>query len=171
MAFYQFDASAIVKRYAHESGSEWVRLTTAAGAGNVIGIADPTRAEITSALSRRTREGVITLQERDELVEALRAHSATQYRVVPAGKSIVDLAMDLTLRRPLRAYDAVQLATAITVNKSLIGQGLPALIFVCADDRLIAGAQAEGLNVLHPAREPAGHDAHPAQTSHTDAPA
>jgi uncharacterized protein len=52
-------------------------------AANIVSIADITRAEVTSAFARRTREGIITLDERDALMQIFQAHCATQYRIVP----------------------------------------------------------------------------------------
>jgi uncharacterized protein len=78
------------------------------------------------------------------------AHCATDYRVVPTEHPIISLAIDLIQQHPLRAYDAVQLATAIFVNRSLAVHGLPPLVFVLADDGLIAAAQAEGLVTENP---------------------
>ena len=150
MPFYQFDASGVVKRYVEEIGSDWVRSIVNPAQNNTISIVDVTRAEVASALARRAREGAITLDERDELLRTFRAHSATQYRLVPMVHPVVDLAINLTQQHPLRAYDAVQLATALIVNRSLITSGLPPLIFVSADNGLIATAQAEGLAVDNP---------------------
>lgn len=152
MAFYQFDASGLVKRYVDEIGSDWVRAIIAPSQTNIISIADVTRAEVASALSRRVREGVISVDERDELMRTFQAHCATEFRVAPTEHSIIDLAVELILRHPLRAYDGIQLATAIIVSQSLIAHNLPSLIFVSADDVLIAAAQAEGAIVHNPNR-------------------
>jgi predicted nucleic acid-binding protein len=73
-----------------------------------------------------------------------------QYRLTRLSDTLVNLATDLTQQYPLRAYDAVQLATAITVNRSLIAHSLPPLTFVSADDGLIRAAQSEGLTVDNP---------------------
>ena len=108
MPFYQCDASGLVKRYVDEVGSDWVRAIVDPAAANIVSIADITRAEVTSALARRAREGIITLDERDELIQTFRAHCATQYRIVPTQPWIIDLAIELLQRHPLRAYDAVQ---------------------------------------------------------------
>ena len=72
MPFYQCDASGLVKRYVDEVGSDWVRAIVDLASANIISIADLTRAEVTSALARRAREGVITLDERDELIQTFR---------------------------------------------------------------------------------------------------
>jgi predicted nucleic acid-binding protein len=69
MPFYQCDASGLVKRYVDEVGSDWVRAIVDPAAAHIVCIADITRAEVTGALARRTREGVITLHERNELIQ------------------------------------------------------------------------------------------------------
>jgi predicted nucleic acid-binding protein len=148
--FYQFDASAAVKRYVTETGSGWVRTITTPGADNVISLADVTRAEVASALARRAREGSITVDESLELIRAFETHCLTDYRVVPTEHLIVGMAVELILQHPLRAYDAIQLATAVRINGLLISQGLPSPILVSADDRLLAAAQAEGLATDNP---------------------
>ena len=117
MPFYQCDASGLVKRYVDEVGSDWVRAIVAPASANIVSIADITRAEVTSALARRAREGVITLDERDELIQTFQAHCATQYRIILTQPWIIDLVAELLQRHPLRAYDAVQLASASIVNR------------------------------------------------------
>jgi uncharacterized protein len=154
MPFYQCDSSGLVKRYVDEVGSDWVRAIVDPASANIVGIADITRAEVTSALARRAREGVITLNERDELIQTFRAHCATQYRIVPTQPRIIDLAAELIQRHPLRAYDAVQLASASIVNQSLIAHSLPQLIFVTADDRLIAATRGEAVTAENPNLHP-----------------
>jgi hypothetical protein len=62
----------------------------------------------------------------------------------------VDLSCDLLERHPLRASDAIHLATALTSNQLLSNGDLPALTFLCADDRLLDAAMAEGLGVDNP---------------------
>ena len=72
MPFYQCDASGLVKRYVDEAGSDWFRAIVDPAAANIVSIADITRAEVASALARRAREGIITLDERDELIQTFR---------------------------------------------------------------------------------------------------
>ena len=55
---------------------------------------------------------------------------------------------------PLRAYDAVQLATAWSLNRDLVNDGEAPLTFICADDRLLAVAQVEGLRTDNPNHHP-----------------
>ena len=70
---------------------------------------------------------------------------AYRYNVLDVDLTLVDTAKRLADRHPLRAYDAVQLATAWQANDILNRAGQPPLMFVTADDRLLAITQAEGL--------------------------
>jgi predicted nucleic acid-binding protein len=152
--FYQLDASAIVKRYVTEIGSVWVRVLLDPAAGHTISIAEVTRAEVASALSRRARDGSVPATESAELIRTFEAHCVTQYRLVPTDHAIVGQSVHLVQQHPLRAYDAIQLATAIHVHQILVTSGFPALIFVSADDVLLATAQAEGLLTENPNDHP-----------------
>jgi hypothetical protein len=55
---------------------------------------------------------------------------------------------------PLRAYDAVQLASALLTHDTLQVIGLPPPTFLAADDRLLATAEAEGLATDNPNAHP-----------------
>lgn len=90
------------------------------------------------------------MAERDRQLTIFLSDCAQQYRLTHLNQAILNLAIDLTQRHPLRAYDSVQLATAIIVNRSLVAHGLPPLVFVTADGTLITAAQSEGLTVDNP---------------------
>ncbi|GIV05843.1 MAG: hypothetical protein KatS3mg016_1418 [Fimbriimonadales bacterium] len=57
---------------------------------------------------------------------------------------------ELARRHFLRAYDAVHLASALTVHSVLASLEGYALVFVSADQRLLQCAQQEGLSVENP---------------------
>jgi predicted nucleic acid-binding protein len=57
-------------------------------------------------------------------------------------------------RHPLRAYDAIQLASALIANDALLTAGFAPLIVLAADDRLLDAAQAEGLMTDNPNAHP-----------------
>jgi predicted nucleic acid-binding protein len=154
MPFYQWDTSAAVKLYVVETGSTWIRAIADPAAGNVISIAEVTRAEVASAMARRAREGTLTSEDRDDLIRTFQAHCASRFRLVPTDAAIVDLAVALVQRHPLRAYDAIQLATALGVDRSLAASGLLPLVFVSADANLITAAHAEGLATENPSHHP-----------------
>jgi len=150
MAFYQMDSSAVAKRYVMETGSDWVRSLCAPTAGNIIGIARITFAEVASVLARKHREGTITQQERDHSLMMFLYDCSEQYQILEIDRVVVDKAVQLTQRHPLRGYDAVQLAAAAIVNQGLVANGLPSPVFVSSDDKLCTAAASEGLVVENP---------------------
>lgn len=62
------------------------------------------------------------------------------------------MAGELVRNYSLRAYDAVQMASALRVQPSFSGSRYTSLTFVAADDRLLAAARAEGLLTDNPNR-------------------
>jgi len=145
-----FDSSALVKRYLTEIGSAWVAAQTTPDSNNVIVVAEITRVEVAAALAARHRAaGSITRDERDRLFRLLAQHHTTEYRAVPISITVADHAMNLTQAYRLRGYDAVQLAAALSAAAVL-----PGLVFVAADDDLLAAAHAEGLAAENPNQHP-----------------
>jgi predicted nucleic acid-binding protein len=93
------------------------------------------------------RVGRIGRAERER--EYLRFISQLVYRytVIPVTTENLETAARLTQQYPLKAYDAVQLATALQVRQALADQSLT---FVCGDRSLLAAAQTEQLSVDNP---------------------
>ena len=70
---------------------------------------------------------------------------------IAVSADILQSAHRLALRHPLRADDAVHLATALELGERMLWAGLPAPIFVSADAILLAAAcGAEGLAAENP---------------------
>lgn len=149
-AAYYLDTSALVKRYVAEVGSEWVRALADPTNDNLLLTSRLTIAEIRSALARRRRETPISDDDHMLLLSALASQTLTQYHLVELEAPVIELTGTLLDRHILRAYDAVQLASALIINQALVVAGLPPLIFVAADDRLLTAAQAEGLPTENP---------------------
>jgi len=135
-----FDASALVKRYIEETGSAQVRDALA---GARAATARFSVVEITSAIARRAREGTLDPALRDSLCERV-AEDAAHLLLVELDEIVAERSRVLLLRHPLRAGDALQLASCLTLAGRL---GRP-LRFVCFDGRLNSAASAEGLTVL-----------------------
>jgi predicted nucleic acid-binding protein len=151
MTTYYLDTSALSKRYVQEVGTEWIR-TLASQDEHTLLTARVTMAEVYSALARRKREGSVPPADCAIVAEAFAAHCATECEFVELDLNVVNLARNLLDRYPLRAYDAVQLASATVANQALDAAHLAGLIFVSADDRLNTVAAAEGLGVDNPNR-------------------
>lgn len=150
MSYYFLDSSALVKRYIAETGTTWIRSLTSADAGNVIVIAHITQAEVVSGAMRRKREGSITARTARAIRLLIDRHSSREYRVVGLTAQIMQRAEDLLETHALRAYDSVQLASAVESNARIVAIGLPPITFISADTHLLAAAIAEGLSTDDP---------------------
>jgi uncharacterized protein len=149
MSSYFVDSSALVKRYMPETGTLWIRNLTASRAGHDIFVAQITIVEIMSAIARGYHNGDIdrvTLQAFRQLVTR---HTQIQYHVLALGSAVVTQALDLHEVYRLRAYDAVQLASAIALQHRATISG-NTMTFIVADNRLLQAAVAEGLTADNP---------------------
>lgn len=147
---YFFDASALVKRYIIEIGSEWVQDVTDPQTGSKIVVARISWVELLSSFSRLRREGRLQEATLQNGISTLSRHFRSEYQVGELTTRITEVAGELLQRNPLRAYDAVQLATALDINPKLSSIEAANYIFVSADRRLLTVAQAEGLSILNP---------------------
>jgi uncharacterized protein len=154
MTHYFFDSSALVKRYTKEVGTAWVQSITVTSSGNTIIIADITSIEIMSAIARLSRDGKIKLRIAKSIRLLVDQHLNTEYISVQMSDKIVIHSKDLIYKYPLRAYDAVQLASALEANARLNTSGLSPVTFVSADTRLLGAASKEGLTIDNPDLHP-----------------
>jgi predicted nucleic acid-binding protein len=135
------DSSALVKLYADEDRSDDVR--DLAGPLYVSALA---RVEVAAALWRKHRMGELSRKAAQTLaIEfAVDFHGVeserSRFLPVAAVSPVLDLAADLTDRYGLRAYDAIQLASAVAVRR--IDDSCQ--VFACFDKGLSAAAGGEG---------------------------
>jgi predicted nucleic acid-binding protein len=154
VAAYFLDSSALVKRYVNETGSIWVQAITAPQTGNKLIIARITWVEVLSALARLQREGNLPPTNVTKAVQAFQYHLDTQYQVVELDRPLAQAAGQLVQRHPLRAYDSVQLASALKLQPAFARATSASLTFVSADNRLTSVAQTEGLLTDNPNNYP-----------------
>lgn len=154
MATTYVDTSALVKRYVAEVGSAWVRRMVARPVHQVVYTAALTEIEVRSALQRLVWEGRLDTAQAQRLTERVTRHFTRRYQIIRITRTVVTHAGLILERQPLRAYDAVQLACALTVRRLLHQRGLPLLLFLAADDTLLAAATAEGFLVDNPLLHP-----------------
>jgi len=151
VAVYYLDTSALVKQYVDETGSAWIRSLAASDSAVLI-ISHLLIVEMISAFNHRLREGSVTPGDYARLVRTFDSDLQTKYQIVRFDDSIAALARALLERHTLRAYDAVHLASALAMHRTLVQAGQPGLTFLCADDRLLDAAEAEGLLMDNPNR-------------------
>jgi len=148
MPHYYLDSSAVVKCYFPEAGSQWIRRLTS-NLSALLYSSDLTIAEVAAAIAVLGRTGRISPPQQREAVAEFYKHTTMRFVHLSASREIVRYAADLTQRYPLKGYDAVHLATALSFARDLRANGL-SLTLVTGDDQIIRAAQAEHLSIANP---------------------
>jgi predicted nucleic acid-binding protein len=143
-----------VKRYVQEGGTAWIRGLTHRGTAHQIYLSRITAVEVTAAVARRRKGGSIPSRRASSILSHFRKHLAGRYTVLEVTPAILAGAMKLANSRSLRAYDPVQLSTAVELNDRWVGAGLGGIVLVSADRELNEAALGEGLAVEEPAAHP-----------------
>lgn len=131
------DTSALVKRYVTEPGSAEVRALFRRK--RPIAVARIASAELAAAVARQHREGAVTETIRDAILARLNRDFA-QLAVVEIRVAMLARVPALVVRWPLRGYDAVQLAAALTLHAN----GAATTLW-SSDGNLVAAALGKGL--------------------------
>ena len=132
------DASALVKRYVAEAGSEEVDALIAGA--QVIGSGIISRVEVAAAIGRSVRMKIITRAGAAKANQVFSADWESLIRL-PVTETLVARAGFLALEHVLRGYDAMHLATALAWRETL-GEEITLATF---DRELWRGAKATGL--------------------------
>lgn len=132
------DASALVKRYIAEPGSQFV--VDAMNAATVVGMGLITRAETAAAIAKARRMRVISETTARTALDRLDLNWSFFTRLALT-EALVAHAGDLAWKHGLRGYDAVHLAAALAWQEGL---HLPVTL-ATFDKQLWEAAEAEGL--------------------------
>ena len=135
-----WDSSSIVPLLLDEPGREAVLAMLESDPVMVVWWGTPV--ELVSAISRRERDGSLTLAAATSAIERVRALERAWHQVVPTD-SLRGRAQRLLRVHPLRAADSLQLAAALSVS----GNDPASVSFVSLDQRLADAARREGLDV------------------------
>jgi predicted nucleic acid-binding protein len=154
MSAYYFDSSALVKYYAQEIGTNWVRGLIDAKPANEIFTALVTGAEIVAAIKRRERMNMITASDASAALAVFRSQFRIRFNALRTSDTVVDRAMNLAETHKLRGYDAIQLASALLIEERMTMRGVGPLTLISADGELNEAAQAEGLLTDDPNQHP-----------------
>jgi predicted nucleic acid-binding protein len=146
-----FDTSALVKRYHTEDGTlEVRRLLAEVGTDHII--SRLALVEMLSGFARKVRTGTfpstVFARLRSQFLIDIKQKVVRPVRIVNADYRLAgELIGKHGMSRQLRTLDAIQLAVAIRIHRSVaIDQ------FVCADQPLCDIALLEGLPVVNPER-------------------
>jgi hypothetical protein len=119
---------------------------------HTLAISQITPVEVYAALAVKQRTGALPLfgyyRARKDFAEHIKRQ---QYFIWPVSDLIFQRAATLVGRHPLRAYDAIQLATALDYLRTQ-QLDLTQFRFLTADGQLERAAQAQGLRTDNPNR-------------------
>ena len=149
MASYFLDTSAIIKYYFDEQGHVWMLEHCSPEQGNKLYISQAALVEVVATICRKAREQKITIVQRDNLIETFRQDIQDTYIISIVTASMYTFAGNLC-RSKLRAYDAIQLACALSLRDEALANQVVAPIFACADLGLLDVASTEGLSIENP---------------------
>jgi predicted nucleic acid-binding protein len=136
-----FDTSALVKRYLIEDGSPaiealWDKASRAVASEILYD-------EMAATFARKRRETPADV----DTIEQARATFRTEwigFRRVAVNDDVHRRVDELIERHALRGADAIHLASALLVRDAL----QQAVTFACADQKLVAAARDEGIDVV-----------------------
>lgn len=134
------DTSALIKLYFEEEGSDEVRARLQHT--SVVATSRLAYAETCAAVGRKIREGLLDLEAQGRALADFEKDWKS-YFVMEVSEPVCRLAGELVAVHPLRASDAVHLASALLIQ-SRIGEQVE---FRCFDRRLSETAAAEGLAI------------------------
>jgi uncharacterized protein len=154
MSAYFLDSSALVKRFAQETGTAFVFSLLRPSAHHTLYAARLTEVEVCAALARRRKLLTLSPAQASKAQRRFRRDFPQRFIYVALNDSIVDEAVRLADAYVLRGYDAIQLASALFANSQRLLKSLPSLIFVSADIDLNQAAQSRGLAIENPNNYP-----------------
>lgn len=139
MIFY-FDTSALVKKYVWETGSQ--RVVDLWEQAEEITISKVGYAETLATFHRKKREGEIAAKQLKKISSSFRNDWKSFIRMDVSGE-LEKLVDRLVAKYPLRGFDAIHLASSLSLKKLFKSQ----LAFVAADRRLLDAALKERLMI------------------------
>lgn len=151
MNFFYLDASALVKRYVLEKGSPQVHAILDGVPHNRIYLLNVGAGEVVSILVRKRNAGSISAASFGQAfvdfeTEILRAADVRKQSV---SNRLAISAFPLIVAHSINSTDAVTLKSALAIARKLRAAG-DDLVLIASDQRLLRGAQAEGLLTFDP---------------------
>ncbi len=143
MTFLYLDTSALLKRYVAEQGSDEVVAVMARADAAVMSLV--TRTEVSAAIVKAVRRRVLD-DDGGRRAHRKFLHEWPDFWRMPVTDTLVARADTLTWDHGLRAYDAIQLASALHCQETIAAIGADAL-FATFDLQLRDAALEAGLDI------------------------
>ena len=152
MYYFYFDASALVKRYTRESGSEKMLFLFRNVPLERLSCLTLGAIEVFWICVRKRNDNRITSHQFERATTHLRhevINNQSGFKTIPVPDSLVWDSMDLIETHSLNSVDAMVLRSALDTATEL-RRTEDRLVLVASDQRLLRAAGAEGLHVFNP---------------------
>lgn len=149
MNYYYFDASAWVKRYYKEPGTDQIQDLFDSGSPRAC--ATLGLVEVIATLSRKRKAGQLNEKDFLEKIQEVE-RDWSEFLQIEFSAEIVAQAKDSAQRFALRGADAIHMASALVLQVEL-GED-EELVLVTSDQDLKTAARISGMQVLDPAEQP-----------------
>jgi uncharacterized protein len=143
---YYLDSSALVKRYAAESGS--AKVAALIEGDHRIAVSWLAIPETLSSVARRAKDGSMHAEELAAIRNQLN-QDIQRFLIVEVSGAPVDGIETLIARHALRGADSIHLSTALWLGKAT----KTPIIFVASDNELLNAARSDRLETYNPAED------------------
>jgi predicted nucleic acid-binding protein len=149
VSFYFLEATAFIKLFVQEPGTDALirRLETVEDNRKLISASTPL--EVYASIRRRERAGDIDSADAAAAREVLRLESARTVQQ-PLNPAVLEAARQLLDRTSLRWPETLQLGAALAARDMFRGT---AILFISSSPQLLEAARDEGLETLNPMQE------------------
>lgn len=147
------DSSALIKRYIDEIGTDKfnIRLAEAVRAEDPILTSLLSYAEIHAALARKLKDRLLRVTEYHWAAARFESDWRTYLTRVELNQIVLALVPYLVKKHPLKAADAIQLASALWAVRAIQTGGTQRpLVFATSDKQLAGAAEYEQFEVFNP---------------------
>ena len=146
MIAHYLDSNAWVKRYCRELGSAWVAQFVACGPR--LACASLGLIEVVATLARKAKAGELVPDVlREKVAQAKKDWKA--FTEIHLTSEVAELAQEVAQTHALRGADAIHLASAISLRKTLPGRQ-DQVVMVTSDQELADAAGQLGITVIDP---------------------
>lgn len=152
MYYFYYDASALVKRYSQELGSDKVNFLFANVPHNCLMCLILGAIEIIWVLVRKRNDGRLThadFRQAGINLDHEVIDNQSDFRTIPVPNSLIWRSMGLIETYSLNSVDAIVLRSALDIAAAHRGME-DELVLVASDQRLLRAASSENLLVFNP---------------------
>jgi len=149
LSFYFLEATAFIKLFVQEPGTDLLIGLMEAAEDNRKLISASTPLEVYAVIRRRERAGDLKAEDASSALSILRQEAARMVQQ-PLNPAVLEAARQLLDRTTLRWPDALQLGAALSARDMFQGTEI---VFVSASAQLLEAAAGEGFKVLDPVKE------------------